>query len=818
MKTIFRTGQKLASARQRLVPHSMTAASCAAHHASPQINDPARSLVTVTMSSKDQEVADLLDVLEKSCGKKKKDFSVKKSTYKIKSSRDGIQLDSWRFQDWDYKKKELPTYARGLFTTRRKDGTPEIAVRGYDKFFNVGEVHDTRWDNIVAQTKPPYDITLKENGCIIFIGGLEDGTLVVCSKHSTGDRVDGVSHASAGEARLEQQLAAIGKSKEDFARELRKRNATAVAELCDDEFEEHILAYGPDKAGLYLHGINHNLPVFSTYPSPEVQEFADQWGFRKIGLITMNDVQSVKAFLEETAQTGAYEGRDVEGFVIRCKMSRSPENQPYADWFFKYKFEEPYLMYRQWREVTKMMIAKKEPKYKKHKLITGQYLEYARKRLSANPELGKLYTLNHGIIALRDDFLRFKNLKGSDAADMDEKEDEIMPEVTGNVVLCPIATIGCGKTTCAVALTKLFEWGHVQNDNITGKGRPPRFTAAVLQQLERHPVVFADRNNAEKKERNQIVSDLKKENATIKVVCIHYRHDDAAMNKIRELTTQRVRLRGDNHQTIKTAMGQEKQEYIMDGFLERYQPCEPLESPDSAFDLVIDLDPLVDSRVNLETVVTRLHKVFPNLVKKVPSPEQLDDAIRAALDHKVHPQGQQRAAAELEYMSVNVDSKAINNALKQTFGRVDAQTGAFFKQLEQTGRVQKDFHVTLMHRATSQEHPELWQRYKRAFKSLGGADRKLGECDVILERIVFDGRVMAIVVRLVDEERKWPCVNRVAHITVGTLNKSIKPKESNDLLAKWLEEGAKEGGQIQEVVFEQKPTVKGHVRAIQSRR
>ncbi|RCI14351.1 hypothetical protein L249_5950 [Ophiocordyceps polyrhachis-furcata BCC 54312] len=815
MKTIFRTGQKLASTRQYL---GLTAASSASRHASSQISDLGRSLVTVAMSGRDQEVTDLLGVLEKSCGgKKKTGLSVKKTTYQIKSSRDGIQLDSWRFQDWDYKKKELPTYARGLFTTKRKDGTPEIAVRGYDKFFNVGEVNDTRWENIVAQTKPPYDITLKENGCIIFIGGLEDGTLVVCSKHSTGDRVDGVSHASAGEARLEQQLAALGKSKEDFARELRKRNATAVAEFCDDSFEEHILAYGPDKAGLYLHGLNHNLPVFSTYSSPEVQKFAEQWGFRKIGLITMNDVQSVKAFLEKTAETGAHDGRDVEGFVIRCKMSRSPGNQPYSDWFFKYKFDEPYLMYRQWREVTKMMISGKEPKYKKHKLITGQYLDYARKRLSADPQLGKLYTLNHGIIALRDDFLRFKNLKGSDAADMDEKEDEVMPDTTGNVVLCPVATIGCGKTTCALALTKLFEWGHVQNDNITGKARPPRFTAAVLQQLKKYPVVFADRNNAEKRERNQIIGDLKKQDAKIKVVCIHYRHDDATMNKIRELTTERVRLRGNNHQTINTAMGQEKQEHIMDGFLKRYEPCEPWALPDSAFDLVIDLDPLVDSRVNLETVITRLHKVFPNLVKKVPSAQQLDDAIRAALDHKVHSQGRQPVAGDLEYMSVNVDSDAINTALKQAFGRVDAQTGEFFKQLEQTGRIQRDFHVTLMHRATSQQHPELWQRYKRAFETLQGADGKLGVCDVILERIVFDGRVMAMVVRLVDEEGKWPCVNRVAHITVGTLNKSIKPKESNDLLAKWLDEGAQEG-QIQEVVFEQKPIIKGHVRAVQSRR
>jgi tRNA ligase len=77
---------------------------------------------------------------------------------------------------------------------------------------------------------------------------------------------------------------------------------------------------------------------------------------------------------------------------------------------------------------------------------------------------------------------------------------------------------------------------------------------------------------------------------------------------------------------------------------------------------------------------------------------------------------------------------------------------------------------------------------------------------------------MAIVVRIVDEQSRWECVNRVAHITVGTRDDAVKPKESNDLLARWLEVGA--GGEdtkIQEVVFEEKPTLKGVVKGVLSR-
>ncbi len=78
---------------------------------------------------------------------------------------------------------------------------------------------------------------------------------------------------------------------------------------------------------------------------------------------------------------------------------------------------------------------------------------------------------------------------------------------------------------------------------------------------------------------------------------------------------------------------------------------------------------------------------------------------------------------------------------------------------------------------------------------------------------MYDDRLMAIVVRLVDEENRWTCVNKVAHITVGTASQSTKPKESNDLLEKWLAEGA-DGTKIQEVVLENKPKLSGTVRGV----
>ncbi|KAI2609335.1 tRNA ligase [Hypoxylon fragiforme] len=761
----------------------------------------------------------------------------RKTTYAVKGSPDNISVNSWRLQDWDYKKAGLPTYARGLFTAKNRRGQQEIVVRGYDKFFNIDEVQATKWAKIMTNTQGPYELTLKENGCIIFISGLEDGTLLVCSKHSTGDRSDvEVSHASAGERWVDKQLATIGKTREEFARELRRRNATAVAELCDDEFEEHILAYGPEKAGLYLHGVNVNIPEFLTYSSDLVHQFADDWGFRKIAVKKMDDAASVKTFLEGVAQSGAHEGRDVEGFVIRCKMSRYPERAPHTDWFFKFKFEEPYLLYRQWRECTKSLIAGKPPKYKKHLKITNEYLQYARKRLASDPDLAKAYNENHGIIGLRDDFLAYKHMKGSDAANIEnENGNEVLDSVTRDVVLVPIATIGCGKTTVGIALTHLFGWGIIQNDNIQGKLRPTKMADGVTALLLEHPVVISDRNNSERREREQIIKDLHQRSKDVRLVALNFAHGD--IDEIKRVTRERVLKRGDNHQTIQAASDEAKVLGIMDNFIERFQPCDPDNRPDSYFDWIIDLDPTKDSRANVETVVRELHQRYPSLITRLPSDEEMDEAVKAAIEnykpdlrHTIPDRGKKpdqlkhseqlhipKKKKPLEYMSISVPGKEIRVALEDAFKDTDPETQRFYKQLQQTRRIQPLFHVTLMHRASSKENPELWQQYVKLEAESKSEDGKVDECDVQLERVVYDDRVMAIVVRLLDEEGKWKCVNKVPHITVGTSDSNVKPKESNDLLARWLEVGSGGDTGIGERLIDGKTTLKGNVRGVLSR-
>lgn len=91
----------------------------------------------------------------------------------------------------------------------------------------------------------------------------------------------------------------------------------------------------------------------------------------------------------------------------------------------------------------------------------------------------------------------------------------------------------------------------------------------------------------------------------------------------------------------------------------------------------------------------------------------------------------------------------------------------------------------------------------------------MGTCNVLLEKVVWDQRIMAIVARIVDDG--WECTNDVAHITVGTRANDVKPKESNDLLKKWLEVGTGDASGIGEVAIEGQIVLEGAVKGVLSR-
>ena len=499
-------------------------------------------------------------------------------------------------------------------------------------------------------------------------------------------------------------------------------------------------------------------------------------------------------------------------------------------------------MYRQWRECTKAIIANRQPKFKKHQKITEAYLHFARKRLVENPDLAKAYNNNHGIIKMRDDFLASQGLKGSDI--IYQEMESGGKAVADNVVLVPVATIGCGKTTVALALCKLFGWGHIQNDNITKKPKPQNFARAITDGLTAHPVMIADRNNHQRRERKQIIDDVSRVVPDVKFVALQYVHDRSDYDQIRAATRDRVLSRGDNHQTIQAgSKGQDEIISIMEGFMHRFEPVDSERDPDDSFDHIINLDVRASSRENLELVVEQLSSEYPHLLDKLPTGDDLDRAIEAALsdykpdikheiggskrDHKKNQKQQQQREqkpAKVEYFGVDLQVNSINAILEDLFQHLKRGKSGTWNHLKDSRRVQHEFHVTLIHRAHSQSEPEYWEQLSRlhaeAAERAGISEPEIGSCSVQLERLIWDNRLMCFVVRLSGETDgvRWRSVNPIAHITVGTVDPSVKPVESNNLLQKWEKGGSGQDQGIWEERLGGHVELPGKVRGVLQRR
>ncbi|ANB14818.1 tRNA ligase [Sugiyamaella lignohabitans] len=754
----------------------------------------------------------LIAELEWAATQDSKAGKARKSEHQI-WDRPDIRLTGWKFNEWDYGKEkiQLPINARGLFSLGDK-----VVVRGYDKFFNIDEVATTSWKWIENNTQGPYYLTLKENGCIVFLSGLEDGTLIVTSKHSTGPREDSpneTNHSWVARKWVDSHLSRVGKTRQELANELYELDATAVGELCDDSFEEHILPYTNDKAGIYLHGLNANTRKFITYPFQVVDELSEKYGFIKTKYLVKNDVTTLKEFLHECSETGSWENDDIEGFVVRCKKNTGD------DFFFKYKFEEPYLMYRDWREVTKAYIKSPDTavaSIKRNKPLTLEYLKFIKPILDNDPVAAANFLKNHGIIALREKFLQSKGQSGMELAKLQEdaaaNSTNGIPAADIKYALIPAATIGCGKTTLALALTHLTGWGLVQNDNYFMKGAKVRLVTDACEGFKTHNVMFIDRNNHMVRERRQIMEDLlAKSLDEIRFICLNFLPNGASESIFR-FTRDRVSNRGDNHQTI-TGLSSQKVDGIMRGFVNRFQRVNPSQAPDNWFHEIINLDVPSGTKENLKRVLHVLKEKYA-LVGDF-SEQQIDEALSFALEYKaekepvkvkgknpkqektkntgdakkkeekpVEPVSPAEPAPPLPlqrmYYSLLLDAnKEFMIQLIDSFFAANPQVNdSYWKHLKESMRVQNSFHVTLVHR-DAQDNAEK----KDCFAKLDEITDKSSipipaEGDPVHLRIpdvsspirilslCHDDAAMALKVEVASPE--IPFANGTAHITIGT--------------------------------------------------
>ncbi|ODN95239.1 hypothetical protein L198_04627 [Cryptococcus wingfieldii CBS 7118] len=893
------------------------------------------------------------------------------------------KIVSWKMTEHMYYKKAqiFPTLARGLFTERLEDGDlmppgveegeERIVLRGYDKFFNVGELAWTEWDSMAKHTIGPYHLTLKSNGCLILISALDLEHLVVASKHSLGTTVEGgrrgeqrgnvaqkveanetsvekslkaldisesaeseqatpysaeadvatdydngpsksaqkraaktaqkeairsqkeaaaaarakaqeaarsgiparareeakeheeaLQHAEVGRQWLKKTLERSGKTEKELARKLWEGNMTAVLELCDDSFEEHVIATPEHWTGLHLHGLNLNTPHFATLPPESVSSIAQEFGFIETKYLTMDTLEEVKTWTDELAKTGSWEGDMIEGFVVRATVKDvphdrgSPPYKPDAPFFFKVKFEEPYLLYRQFRELTRVLLplaspdikpAEKEAVWqaaraKSKRAELKVYAQWAASMMEQEPTLFDDY--NKGVVRVRERFLAWTEGEGKSKwiAAREGKVDKVERKnakegLPKKWIIVPIAVPGCGKTFIGNALASIYGIGHTQSDDVTTKRSAPAFIQSITSLLLSSPsnIVFADRCNHIADHYRQlaaIASDRKLAKYDVRLIGVTWGLDEIPYYKVLRVLSDRIVARGDNHQTLRPDLSVEAEhEAIVGRFMRNYAPADP-----EIFETFIQLSVLDNARESLGKVIEGLEKI---ICLPKPSEEQVLAGIQAAEQYRVttpyHPAPKLSKPTRFYSLQLEIDLwEFASRAITSLSHGQTSQNGAkaFLDDLRRDQRITSRPHVTLSHETNVKaERLEGGRAAEDGTPLETGQDAGLEETmwetcktvltsdyptlyDYALSYLVWDDRMMAFMLddlqpasassteRTADDSHHIgkilpPTARRDLHVTVGTVSQEVNPFESR-LLVRQLRDKMERGEEIGE--------------------
>ncbi|KAL1742460.1 RNA ligase-domain-containing protein [Schizophyllum fasciatum] len=836
------------------------------------------------------------DLIEELLALSKKNRKLVRSSLHDAPADPKIKVRSWKMDEFKYYKipSPFPTLARGLFSV---DLPPEagvkhrIVARGYDKFFNIGEVPWTTWPSLEAHTAAPYTLSLKSNGCIIFIAALTEDKLLVTSKHAIGpvrqekedkkeneEESPSRSHAEVGEQWLRKYLSQKGRTQADLAKVLWDNNWTAVAELCDDNFEEHVLRIPPELTGLHLHGLNVATKQFITQPQAEVDKFAAEWGFIRTLSTTVNTIAEVREFTHEVSKTGVWQGQPIEGFVVRTHVTAPPTKgeadasaSPYApgsSFFFKVKFDEPYMMYRDWREVTKGLLtarkkgnalsAKSVPKTKMRRAETRVYVGWVIQEIERNPQAFAQYMQSKGIIATRDMFLAWlKTPEGQKALEREMAQRPSSPlqqqakdggapaapegeKEFGKTIIVPVAIPGCGKTAVAVALQHIFGFGHTQSDDVPGKKSAVNFVKNVTSLLETHDVVIADKNNHLTQHRQALRDATKDMQPPVRLLALYWPLDKPNAT-VHRICGDRIVARGEHHQTLR-ADASKAHENVLWMFI-----TNTVGLSDREVDAVVDMDmaePLADAVRRAVAGVVRI------LGLPAPSEEKVKAGIEAALAYKPQTDGVQDKGEtarggkgggkggkgpdkDAQASAVSTDAPTakppryygllaelnLKHALEAAFAAQPDHAG-FWRELTKASRITARPHVTIVHSKNLPAEDELWQRC-RALHALPVPPMFRFR----VTHAVWDGRVMALPVEdLALEEETGPSqegaefvaklgheARERLHVTVGTRDARVNPVEARDVVTRWSK-GNRAG--IQAIELKEPLIVKGRIKGL----
>lgn len=204
---------------------------------------------------------------------------------------------------WD----EQTTKARGLYLDTMKG---KVAARAYDKFFNINERPETKFDMLQHKLQFPITAYVKENGFlgIVSYNEYEDDLLIASKSTLDSNFAQWLKEMLYSKVSTEN----INNMKEY----IKENNVSFVFECVDMKNDPHIIEY--PESNLYLLDIVYNQMDFAKYEYDDMCHIANQFGLthKEKAFEIANWQEFFDWYYDILEEDYEYKGRVIEGFVI----------------------------------------------------------------------------------------------------------------------------------------------------------------------------------------------------------------------------------------------------------------------------------------------------------------------------------------------------------------------------------------------------------------------------------------------------------------------------------------------------------------------
>lgn len=375
-----------------------------------------------------------------------------------------------------------------------------------------------------------------------------------------------------------------------------------------------------------------------------------------------------------------------------------------------------------------------------------------------------------------------------------------------------------GKTTIAVALSHLFQFGHTQSDDIKSKKSAPAFEKNIVELLKVRNIVIADRNNHLHQHRAGIREAVSKFKPAPRLIALDWAVSNTSSATVHRIVTDRIVSRGDNHQSL-TPHGVVEYEDVVWGFLHDSNELAEGEV-DDVVEMEID-ESLEDSLARAVNGIIDLLGESHGLTK--PTDEEMGEALRIA--HEYSPISKKKAQKQVteevqkekaeqsqpskkkekakaksspRYYAIlpEIEMATVIEAAMTSEDSIPESGRLMWEHLKMKARITQRPHVTVTHSKSRESEGEVWDACERFMEMTTEGTPPFFEFD--LGHLVWNERVMTLTVENLrvkeggGEEAAVEFLSKLPedvklrlHITVGTKEPNIPPVEAKDLIQAW---------------------------------